>query len=75
MTADLEPMRGVHATGRTAREPVAPNEPAAGPRTARPSPRAYRAPRLVAYGCLTDVTRFGGSEMVDSGSTGLGPMP
>ena len=37
-------------------------------------PRPYRPPRLVTYGRLTDVTRFGGSQMVDSGS-GLGQAP
>lgn len=37
-------------------------------------PRPYRAPRLVTYGRLTDVTRFGGSQIVDSGS-GLGQPP
>jgi hypothetical protein len=37
-------------------------------------PRPYRSPRLVTYGRLTDVTRFGGSQIVDSGS-GLGQAP
>lgn len=46
------------------------------PAVAGPAPRSsgtkpYRAPRLVVYGCLTEVTRFGGSQVVDSGS-GLG---
>lgn len=34
-------------------------------------PKPYRRPRLVSYGRLTDVTQFGGSQVVDSGS-GLG---
>jgi hypothetical protein len=34
-------------------------------------PKPYRRPRLVAYGRLTDVTQFGGSQVVDSGA-GLG---
>jgi hypothetical protein len=37
-------------------------------------PSPYRPPRLVTYGRLTDVTRFGGSQIVDSGS-GLGQAP
>jgi hypothetical protein len=40
------------------------------PSATRP-PKPYRRPRLVAYGRLTDVTQFGGSQVVDSGS-GLG---
>lgn len=36
--------------------------------------RPYRSPRLANYGRLADVTRFGGSQIVDSGS-GLGQAP
>lgn len=31
------------------------------------SPRPYHPPRLVAYGRLTDITRFGGSQTLDTG--------
>ena len=31
---------------------------------------SYRPPRLVEYGRLTDLTRFGGSDVVDSGALG-----
>lgn len=44
---------------------------ALGPVPEQRPPMPYRRPRLVAYGRLTDVTQFGGSEVVDSGS-GLG---
>jgi hypothetical protein len=40
--------------------------PASEPRPRMP----YRRPRLVTYGRLTDVTRFGGSQVVDSGPPG-----
>ncbi|HUP41614.1 MAG TPA: hypothetical protein VM599_00235 [Thermoanaerobaculia bacterium] len=40
------------------------------PAETRP-PKPYRRPRLVSYGRLTDVTQFGGSQVVDSGA-GLG---
>lgn len=43
---------------------------ASGP-LSEPRPRKpYRRPRLAAYGRLTDVTRFGGSQVVDSGPPG-----
>lgn len=35
--------------------------------------KPYRAPRLTEYGRLTELTRFGGSQVVDSGG-GLGNM-
>lgn len=35
---------------------------------APPSPKPYRSPRLVSYGRLTEITRFGGSQIVDSGN-------
>lgn len=38
------------------------------------SRRPYQRPRLEIYGRLTDLTRFGGSEIVDSGG-GLGDQP
>jgi hypothetical protein len=38
------------------------------------SRKPYRPPRLVVYGSLTEITRFGGSEVVDSGG-GLGALP
>jgi hypothetical protein len=44
---------------------------ALGPGPATRPPKPYRRPRLVAYGRLTDVTQFGGSQVVDSGA-GLG---
>lgn len=31
------------------------------------SPRPYHSPRLVRYGRLTDITRFGGSQVLDTG--------
>lgn len=65
MSEDLDPMDGADEAGR------AEGQPRACSGAPRPSPEPYRAPRLVAYGRLTDVTRFGGSEIVDSGS-GLG---
>ena len=61
--------RGPGAT-RSAEEDVAAREP----RTPGRGPKPYRSPRLVTYGRLTDVTRFGGSQIVDSGS-GLGQAP
>lgn len=33
--------------------------------------RPYHTPRLTAYGRLTEITRFGGSQVIDSGG-GLG---
>lgn len=44
--------------------------PGFGPAEAGPSapgPKPYRTPRLVTYGRLAEVTRFGGSEVLDSG--------
>lgn len=44
------------------------------PSAARPGTRrAYRPPRLKEYGRLAELTRFGGSEILDSGS-GLGDL-
>ena len=43
---------------------------ASGPPSEPQSRRPYIRPRLVAYGRLTDVTRFGGSQVVDSGPPG-----
>lgn len=71
MSGDLDPMDGADEVGQPDGET---RGRAGASRTARPSPRPYRAPRLVAYGCLTDVTRFGGSQIVDSGG-GLGQPP
>lgn len=45
-----------------------------GPSSQSPLPRPYATPSLTAYGRLTDLTRFGGSIVVDSGG-GLGPQP
>lgn len=36
--------------------------------------KRYSAPRLKAYGRLAELTRFGGSQVVDSGA-GLGNQP
>ena len=68
MSGDLEAM----SASKTPDEPARPVWAAA----IEPGPdrRPYRAPRLVEYGRLTDVTRFGGSEIVDSGA-GLGQAP
>lgn len=38
----------------------------------RPGPKPYRRPRLVTYGRLAEITRFGGSQVVDSGGGDLG---
>ncbi|HVS62370.1 MAG TPA: hypothetical protein VMT85_02585 [Thermoanaerobaculia bacterium] len=35
--------------------------------------KSYQSPRLECYGKLSEVTQFGGSQQVDSGS--LGPQP
>lgn len=44
------------------------------PETGRRKP--YRRPRLISYGRLADVTRMGGSEVNDSGTSGsLGQNP
>lgn len=68
MSGDLDPMDGADEAGRL-------DGGLRVSRTAaRTAPKPYRAPRLVAYGCLTDVTRFGGSQIVDSGG-GLGQPP
>ena len=42
-----------------------------GPATARGARRPYRAPRLECHGTVVDLTRFGGSQVLDSGG-GLG---
>lgn len=68
MSGDLDAMDGADEAGRLD------GGPRASRTAARPAPKPYRAPRLVAYGCLTEVTRFGGSQIVDSGS-GLGQPP
>lgn len=39
-----------------------------------PVRRAYRSPRLERHGRLAEVTRFGGSQIIDSGA-GLGQAP
>lgn len=36
-------------------------------RSASPTSKPYRSPRLVSYGRLTQVTQFGGSQILDSG--------
>ena len=36
--------------------------------------RSYRPPRLECHGRLVELTRFGGSQTIDSGS-GLGRLP
>lgn len=41
---------------------------ASGPLQETRSPKPYRAPCLVRYGRLADITHFGGSQVVDSGS-------
>lgn len=51
---DPEPLSVEHAAPATE----------ARPRSRRP----YHPPRLVAYGRLTEMTRFGGSQTLDSGS-------
>lgn len=43
------------------------------PDSGRPR-KPYSAPRLKAYGRLAELTRFGGSQVVDSGA-GLGNQP
>ncbi len=40
----------------------------------RPLRKPYQPPRLRAYGRLAELTRFGGSQVVDSGG-GLGNQP
>jgi hypothetical protein len=37
-------------------------------------PRQYRPPRLECHGRLAELTRFGGSQIIDSGG-GLGQQP
>lgn len=44
-----------------------------GPATLRGARRPYRAPRLECHGTVVDLTRFGGSQVLDSGG-GLGPQ-
>lgn len=46
----------------------------AGPAVEGGAPGPYRPPRLVVYGRLTEITRFGGSETVDSGPDNLGDL-
>lgn len=41
--------------------------PEAGPVSEARPRKPYRPPRLVTYGRLTDLTRFGGSQTLDSG--------
>lgn len=41
--------------------------PEAGPQAPPRGRKAYRSPRLVTYGRLAEITRFGGSRIVDSG--------
>jgi len=63
--------------GKTAGSAAAEDLPAGEAATAaRPAaaPRAYSPPRLEALGRLAEMTRFGGSDIVDSGG-GLGPQP
>lgn len=74
MTGDLEPTQESEEAGRATGAAVSSGEPTARTHARRSPPKPYQAPRLVAYGRLTDVTRFGGSQMVDSGQGGLGPM-
>lgn len=57
---------------RTSDRPAAPGERSEpGPETGGKGRRRYQRPSLRAYGRLVDVTRFGGSQVVDSGF-GLG---
>lgn len=46
-------------------------ERAGGPGVVAGARRPYRAPRLLCHGTVVDLTRFGGSQVLDSGG-GLG---
>ena len=53
------------------RAPDSPGQPG-GPESA--PHRASRSPRVAAFGRLTDLTRFGGSQVNDSGAGNLGNL-
>lgn len=74
MTGNLEPTHTPDEAGRATGTAGSAGEPAGVAHARRSSPKPYQAPRMVAYGRLSDVTRFGGSQIVDSGG-GLGPQP
>jgi hypothetical protein len=68
MTRFRMPRRHEPARGPEDRAPGMPQPGAAAPR------RRYRRPRLECHGRLAEVTRFGGSQIIDSGG-GLGQQP
>ncbi|MDX1503671.1 MAG: lasso RiPP family leader peptide-containing protein [Thermoanaerobaculia bacterium] len=67
MSAIERPNPSPRAKGASAHRSSRPGDPL-------PPRQPYRSPRLTSYGRLAEVTRFGGSQVVDSGS-GLGNQP